>query len=149
MCGIYTGQDPPDKINFKQTTRYITDMRFARYSFLVAGIYGILVLLPQYFLEDKIGTDTPPAITHPEFFYGFIGVALAFQLVFLVISKDPVKYRLLMLPSVVEKFSFAIATAVLYSNGRLAASMFAAGMIDLVLGVLFIVSYIKTNNEES
>lgn len=123
-------------------------MKFARYSFLAAGIYGILVLLPQYFLEDKIGVNTPTAITHPEFFYGFIGVALAFQLVFFVIAKDPARYRLMMLPSVVEKFSFAIATAVLYSNGRLAASMFAAGMIDMLLGVLFIVSYIKTNDLE-
>src|SRR5687767_9709755 len=57
-------------------------MRFARYTFLAAGIYGMLVLVPQYFLESRIGDDNPPAITHPEYFYGFIGVAVAFQLVF-------------------------------------------------------------------
>jgi hypothetical protein len=52
-------------------------LRFARVVFLVAGIYGILVLLPQYFLEERIGIDSPPPITHPEHFYGFVGVALA------------------------------------------------------------------------
>src|SRR5262245_63460257 len=49
-------------------------MKFARIVFLVAGIYGLLVVAPQYFLEAKIGRDTPPPITHPEFFYGFVGV---------------------------------------------------------------------------
>lgn len=119
-------------------------MKFAKYTFLIAGIYGLIVLLPQYFLEQKIGTDTPPAITHPEFFYGFIGVAIAFQLVFLIISRDPQRYRLLILPSIVEKFSFGIAAAALFATGRLDPQMFAAGMIDTVLGLLFIVSWFKT-----
>ena len=28
-------------------------MKFAKYTFLIAGIYGLLALLPQYFLEEK------------------------------------------------------------------------------------------------
>ena len=119
-------------------------MKFAKYTFLVAGIYGLLALVPQYFLESKIGIDTPPAITHPEFFYGFVGVAIAFQLVFLVISRDPQRYRLLILPSIVEKFSFAIPAAILFAAGRLDAQMFAAGMIDAVLGLLFVLCWFKT-----
>lgn len=118
-------------------------MKLAKYSFLVAGIYGLIVLLPQYFLESKVGTDSPPAITHPEFFYGFVGVGIAFQIVFLIISTDPAKFRLMILPSIVEKFSFAIAATVLLLGGRLAVQMFAAAMIDVLLGVLFIVSWFK------
>ena len=118
-------------------------MKFAKYTFLIAGIYGLLALIPQYFLENKISTDAPPSITHPEFFYGFIGVAIAFQLVFLVISRDPQRYRLLILPSIVEKFSFAIPAAILFSTGRLNTQMFAAGMIDGVLGLLFVVCWFK------
>lgn len=56
-------------------------MKFARYTFLIAGIYGLIVMLPQYFLEQRIANDSPPAVTHPEFFYGFIGITVAFQLV--------------------------------------------------------------------
>lgn len=118
-------------------------MKFAKYTFLVAGIYGLLALLPQYFLENKIGADSPPVITHPEFFYGFIGVGVAFQIVFLIISRDPVKYRMIILPSIVEKFSFGIAVAVLFSLGRVAGSMLAAAMIDMFLGALFVVSWFK------
>lgn len=52
-------------------------MRFTSRLFLIAGIYGLLVLVPQYFLEEKNGRDYPPAITHPEYYYGFVGVAVA------------------------------------------------------------------------
>jgi hypothetical protein len=58
-------------------------MKFARRLFLIAGIYGVLVLAPQYFLEAKTGRDFPPPITHLEHYYGFIGVALAWQVFFL------------------------------------------------------------------
>lgn len=124
-------------------------MKFAKYTFLIAGIYGLLVLLPQYFLESQVGIDTPPAITHPEFFYGFVGVAVAFQLVFIVISRDPVKYRLFILPAIVEKFSFAIAAAVLILTGRLSGPFIAGAAIDLVLGILFIISWYKLGRSES
>ena len=64
-------------------------MTFARRVFLIAGIYGLIVLLPQYVLEEKNGRDFPPAITHPEYYYGFIGVGVAWQIAFLVIASDP------------------------------------------------------------
>ena len=124
-------------------------MKFARYTFLIAAIYGLIVLLPQYFLENRIGIEQPPAITHPEFFYGFISVAVAFQLVFLVIASDPVKYRVLMLVALVEKFPFTIATAILYSQSRIGWQMLAAGSLDGFWGLMFIVSYLKTRSDQS
>lgn len=119
-------------------------MKFARWSFMGAGIYGLLALLPQYFMENRIGQDNPPPITHPEFFYGFIGVAVAWQLAFLVISRDPARYRPLMLVGVVEKLSFGIPAIILFMGDRLASQMLLAGLIDLALGVLFAVSWVKT-----
>jgi hypothetical protein len=112
--------------------------RFARHIFRVAGAYGILVLLPQYFMEGKISADNPPSITHPEYFYGFIGVALAWQILFLVIARDPIRYRLAMLPSILEKLAFGGAALILYFQHRLASQVFAFGLIDLVLAALFV-----------
>jgi hypothetical protein len=119
-------------------------MVFAKRTFLIAGIYGLVVLLPMYFLEGRIGRDAPPPITHPEFFYGFLGVAVAWQAAFLVIARDPVRFRPLMLPAVLEKASFGLAAIALWLGGRLAASMLAVGLIDLALGVLFVVSFLRT-----
>src|SRR4028119_72098 len=120
------------------------EMIFAKRVFLIAGVYGLLVLLPMYFLEGRIGRDTPPPITHPEFFYGFLGVAVAWQAAFLVIARDPVRFRPLMLPAVLEKASFGRPAIALWLGGRLAAPMMAAGLIDLTLGVLFTVAYLRT-----
>lgn len=122
-------------------------MRFARWTFLIAGIYGLLALVPMYFMESQIGIDTPPAITHPEYFYGFIGVAVAFQLVFIIISTDPGKYRPLMLAAIVEKLSFAIAAGVLLANGRLAGTIIIGAGIDAVLAVLFAIAWFRTATE--
>lgn len=119
-------------------------MVFARRVFFWAGVYGLLVLLPQYFMEDRVGRDYPPPITHPEHFYGFIGVALSWQLVFLLISRDPVRYRPIMLAGIVEKLSFAMPAFVLYATGRLAGAVAGVAAIDLLLGVLFAISYAKT-----
>jgi protein-S-isoprenylcysteine O-methyltransferase Ste14 len=119
-------------------------MKFTRYTFLIAGIYGLLVLVPQYFMEAKVGVDNPPAITHPEYFYGFVGVAVAFQLVFIIISTDPLKYRRFIPACLVEKFSFGLAVAVLVLTGRTSGPIIAGAAGDLLLGILFTVSWFTT-----
>jgi hypothetical protein len=121
-------------------------MTFARRVFLGAAIYGLAVLVPQYFLEAKTGRDFPPPITHVEYFYGFIGIAVAWQLAFLVMSRDPIRYRALMPIAVVEKLAFGLPAIVLFLSGRLSAQMLGAGLIDLFLGALFIASYLRTSN---
>ena len=121
-------------------------MKFARYTFLISGIYGLLVVLPQFFLESRIGQEQPPAITHPEFFYGFVCVTVAFQFVFFVIASDPARYRPLMLVSLVEKFPFVIAVAILYLQSRVGWQMVAAAFIDGFWGVMFLISYLKTSS---
>lgn len=117
---------------------------FARWLFRLAGIYGLLVLLPQYLLEQRVGQDYPPAITHPEYFYGFIGVGISCQVAFLIIGMDPPRYRLLMIPAILEKASFGIAAIVLFSQQRIAGAVLVFGAVDLALGLLFCVAFWQT-----
>ena len=119
-------------------------MKFAKIVFLVAGIYGVLIITPIYFLEGRIGRDTPPAITHPEYFYGFVGLALAWQVAFLVLSRDPLKYRAMILPSILEKVSYGIAVVVLSAQHRLPLPVLIIGSGDWIFAVLFIAAYVKT-----
>jgi hypothetical protein len=115
--------------------------RFAHRVFTGAGIYGLIVMAPQYFLAERISRDTPPPITHQEYFYGFIGLALAWQFVFLLIGRDPERYRPLMLPAVLEKLAFGVPAIVLYLQGRLPDSVLFFGLLDLTLGGLFVASW--------
>ena len=118
---------------------------FARRVFLVAGLYGIAALLPQYFIELALAAP----IERPEHFYGFIGVALVWQLAFLLIARDVERYRPLMLIGVLEKLSFGAAVAVLYVWGRVSPGVLAAGAIDLTLGALFVSAYRATAPQAS
>jgi hypothetical protein len=119
-------------------------MRFAKVVFWVAGIWGLLVITPLYFLFDLIGKQDPPAITHPGFYYGFVGLGLAWQIAFLVIAQDPVKYRMMMIPSMVEKFSYAVAVVILVMQGRTNPRDFVFAATDGLLGVLFVAAWVVT-----
>jgi hypothetical protein len=118
-------------------------MKFAKWTFLIAGIYGLLLVAPMVFMEQQMSQNFPPAINHPEYFYGFVIGTTAWQLVFLLIGRDPARYRALMLPAILEK-TYGIAALVLFAQGRIPAVVFGFCAIDLLLGVLFVIAYVKT-----
>jgi hypothetical protein len=124
-------------------------MRSVRSLFYLAAAYGFVVLTPQYFLEERFSRDNPPAITHPEFYYAFIGVALAFQIVFAIIGRDPVRYRPMMLAGVVEKFSFGIAAPLLYSAGRVQPLVLVFSTIDLLFGLAFLAAWWRLRGQRT
>jgi len=113
---------------------------FAKAVFYVAGVYGVIALLPQYFMEERVGRDFPPAITHPEHFYGFIGVALAWQVLFFIIARDPARYRPAIWPAIMEKLAFGVAAVALYAKARVPLFVAAAGGLDIFFAVLFFIA---------
>ena len=123
-------------------------MTFAKWVFRLAGIYGIVVVAPMYFAAPAMNAAGQP-MTHPEMLYGFVGVTLAFQLVFLIISGDPGRYRPLMLAAIVEKLSFPVAVWPLYLMGRTPGLVVVFASIDLILAVLFAISWMRTNSATS
>ena len=119
-------------------------MRLAKWVFLLAGVSGVLMVAPLYFLERRMGEDYPPPVNHPECYYGFLGVTLAWQVMFLVIASDPVRYRTAMLPAMLEKASFAAAVPALYALGRVAATWVGFAAMDATWLVLFVVAFRRT-----
>lgn len=110
-------------------------MIFARWVFLFAGTYGILVLAPGLFAP-------PPAGVAPEFYFGFIGSALVWQCAFFLIARDPVRFRQLMLVAMLEKLAFFATCAALFSLGEMQMSLiFVGGMIDGVWLALFALAW--------
>jgi hypothetical protein len=121
-------------------------MRFARKVFWTAGIYGLLVTLPQLFLEGRASRDFPPPIPHPEIYYGFVGTVLAWQVAFLLIGRDPVRYRPFILVSLIEKGVFGAAVPILYEQGRVPALLLLFAAIDVVFGLLFFEAWRRTKD---
>ena len=115
-------------------------MKFSRRTYLIAAVYGVIVTLPGFFLEGKV--NPPP--NHPEQYYGFLGVVLAWQLAFWMVGRDPVRYRPLMPVTWVEKAGFAAAAVILYWQDRVDGAVLTVGLIDAVLCVLFVVAFFRT-----
>lgn len=116
-------------------------MRFARWVFIIAGIYGVVTVAPLYFMEQTISRQDPPQITHPMFFYGFVGVTLSWQLLFFAIARQPVRLRPVIPFAVLEKLSFGIGAMVLYHQGRLDQGDLYFGSIDLALAIVFFLAW--------
>jgi len=119
-------------------------MKFAKILFRVAAIWGFLIITPLYFMFDLIGQKDPPPITHPAFFYGFVGVAMVWQLTFLFIASDPIRYRPLMIPAIFEKLVYSIPVFFLVMQKRMHPSDLVFSATDLFLGVLFVLAYFRT-----
>jgi hypothetical protein len=119
-------------------------MKFAKILFWIAAIWGILILTPLYFMFNTISRQDPPPITHPAFYYGFVGAGLAWQFAFAVIARDPIRFRPIMLPSILEKFSYGIALLALYLQHRLHPSDLIFGAIDLLFGILFLIAWFQS-----
>lgn len=123
-------------------------MKFSKIVFLIGGIYGLLVVTPQYFTESLIGRKFPPPINHPEYYYGFVGAVVVWHVLFLVVSKDPRRYRAMMPVAALEKLAFGAPVLALYAQGRAAFALLGpAAIIDLVFGALFLMSYWKLGKE--
>jgi hypothetical protein len=119
-------------------------MKFARIVFTVAGVWGVVVLVPLFWLVDLTGRRYAPPMDYPHFFYGFLSVAMAWQSAFLVIGSDPIRFRPLMIPAAIEKLGYILTVAALNSRGLISSTDTAGMLPDLLLGILFIVALVKT-----
>lgn len=119
-------------------------MRLAEIVFTGAGVWGIAVLTPLYWLVDLTGRQYSRPADYPQFFYGFLSVAMAWQVAFLVIGSSPARFRPLMIPSIVEKLGHVATVAVLYGQSRISAADALGAVPDLLLGTLFVVAFAKT-----
>lgn len=110
-------------------------MRLASRLFRVAAIYGVIVLLPLYFvvIQDPYRLNL----------IGFAGVTLVFQGMFWIIARDPLHFRPLIALSVFEKLSFGVPAVAFWTRGQTDGLTAVFGSIDLVVGALFLFVWIR------
>ena len=112
----------------------------ARWLFRGAAIYGLIILLPLYFLERQVAAPAA-RLDHPIYYYGFVGAAAAWQLVYWTIGGDPLRYRAFMPLAAVAKVGFWMPSLILWLNGRAPTSTFAVTNGDLILGIAFFLAW--------
>ncbi len=83
-------------------------------------------------------------MTHPAFFYGFVGVTLLWQVAFAFIARDPVRFRPMMILAVLEKLVYSIPVIILVEQKRTNPNDLVFAAVDLTLGVFFVLAYFRT-----
>ena len=116
-------------------------MRLAKWIFLIAGIFGLPSTIPLAFAEKVM------EVKQPEFYYGFVFLDICWQILYLVLSSRPVRYRPMMIPAFLAKGSGTIALTWLYLLGRVSTQWVAIGALDGVFAVLFLVAFWTISTE--
>jgi len=116
-------------------------MKLAKWTFRTAGIFGLIVMVPMLFIEKLIEQIMPPVVNHPEFFYGFVLLNICWQILYLIVSKDPVRLRPMMIPAFLAKASGPIALLWLHFQDRISSQWVTTIYMDALFAILFLVSY--------
>lgn len=112
-------------------------MKFARVVFWIAGAFGALALVPLYRQPGE------------PMYYGFLATLAAWQVAFFFIGWNPKRFRLLMIPAILEKALWMATLLVFFLKGRTTFSELALNAATHgLLGVLFIVAFIRTPSAE-
>jgi hypothetical protein len=119
-------------------------LRFAKIVFWLAAIWGFLIITPLYFMFALISKNDPPPITHPGFFYGFVGLAMVWQLAFILVARDPIRFRPMMIPAIFEKLVYSVPVIILVLQKRMHPADLVFSATDLLLAVLFLIAYLRT-----
>ena len=107
--------------------------RFASRIYFWCAVFGIGVLALAYLQP----VPDPWHLTH----LGFVGTALVFQGIFLVIARDPLRYEPIMPVTFFEKLCFGVPAVAFAMNGQADVASAVFGAIDLVMMVLFIIAW--------
>lgn len=110
-------------------------MRFARWSFGIAAVYGLVATLGLYFRE--------PLNPATLWLYVFAGAAAATQLLYVALAMDPARYWRLIPIGIASKLSFAIPVLLLCAHGAIGGSLCLAGFADLALAAIFAVNWLR------
>jgi len=116
-------------------------MKFAKWTFLIAGIIGLISTIPLAFAEKQM------LVQQPEFYYGFVFLNICFQIVYLIISSSPMRFRLIMIPSFIAKASGTITLTWLFFIGKVSFQWIAVAAIDGILSILFLICFFITRKD--
>ncbi|MDE3109020.1 MAG: hypothetical protein KGL02_03665 [Acidobacteriota bacterium] len=112
-------------------------MIFARVVFWVAGAFGLAALIPLY-----------RAPGNPTYF-GFLATLVAWQVAFFIIGWDPRRFRLLMIPAILEKVLWMATLLNFYAKGQLPRLQLVGNAATHgFLGILFIIAFVVVRSSK-
>lgn len=119
-------------------------MVFAKRVFTWAAIFGFAMVAPLFAAEALVARIQHHPVADPHWYYGFAGVALGFQVIYLMIGRDPVRYRSLMPVCGLTKFGFGVIVWTLVGLGRTEPLFGVIATPDMLWAAAFLMAYRAT-----
>jgi hypothetical protein len=115
-------------------------MKLARWIFLIAGVFGLLSTVPLAFSAKMMGAR------QPEYYYGFVFLDICWQILYLFLASNPVRYRPIMIPAFLAKSSGTVALTWLYLLGRVSVQWVVIGVVEGVFALFFLAAHRATRS---
>ena len=121
-------------------------MKFARWVFLAAGIFGLVLLIPLVYsvLFDRESILLGGA-SAGLFFYTSVFQYVCWQILYLVLAKDPLRYRPIMIPAFLAIAVTPFYPIWLYMYGL--RPWIPIIVINLIFALLFVLAFWLTGRE--
>ena len=110
-------------------------MKLAKWIFLIAGIFGLISTIPLAFAEKIM------SVQQPVFYYGFVCLDICLQIVYIIISTSPMRFRPMMIPAFLAKASGTVALTWLYLIDKVSTQWITIGAVDGIFAILFLIGY--------
>ena len=106
-----------------------------------------MITLPLYFLCNlcRQAEPTRQSITQSSITDLWASPSLS-KWFFLAIGRDPQRYRMMVIPSILEKLSYVLANLALFLTHDISTTQALPSSTDLVLAILFITAWTKTRS---
>jgi hypothetical protein len=121
-------------------------MKFARWVFLIAGLLGLLPLVPVIY---SILVSGQAILPNPGsmglFFYAFLLQYVCWQILYFILARDPLRFRPMMILAFFAQLLTPFNTAWWYFYGF--TRWVPIAIVDLVLAILFLVAFWITGRE--
>ena len=118
-------------------------MKLAKYTYLVAGVFGLILVVPAAYAAMVDSSEAmPDPIGAGLFLYGYISQFVAWQLLYFILAADPIRLRPMMVPAFLAELTAPLNSAWLYFYG--VPPWFVLTIVFLAFATLFLVSYHRT-----
>jgi hypothetical protein len=121
-------------------------MKLARWVFLIAGILDLLPVVPLAYAAISNGEAILPDVASMGlFFYVSVFQYVCWQMLYIVLARDPVRYRPMMIPAFLVEVTAPFNPAWLFLYGF--RFWIPIAVVDLVLAILFVVAFWLTGRD--
>ncbi|MGA9533209.1 MAG: hypothetical protein WBR18_10880 [Anaerolineales bacterium] len=121
-------------------------MKIARWAFLGAGVFGLILAAPVSYSLFASPEEVLPSGSAVLLFSTLLFQYLCWQLLYILISRDPAKHRIMMIPAFLALIANSFYSLWWYGSGFPLGSLIL--VVQVIIACTFIAAFWSTGREK-